>query len=1345
MSALAQLLGESPGMVDVRENVARLLKNSAEGRRLAPILIQGETGTGKTVLARAMHDASARRQGPFVDLNAGAVAETLLEDQLFGHERGAFTDAREARGGFFQEAHRGTLFLDEVGLMSPALQGKLLKVIEERTVRRLGARRTEPVDVWVITASNADLAQAMRDGSFRADLYYRLAGVTLWLPPLRERGGDILLLAEHFLESACRVHEILPRGLDAGARGVLLAHDWPGNVRELARVMECVAVFADGPVITEGLLRTQMGDVRPARRTAPDRARPPLKAERDALERERLLEALRDTGHNLSQAADRLGMKRNTFRYRLERLGLLDRLKAPSGRAAATAAATAETSAPTSTRWEPRRLALLRIEAVPFATTEALPLARVVDAAVEKVGIFGGRVEERGPTGLVAAFGLEIVEDAPRRAAHTAMAVQKAVERARAEGGGVAVRLAIEVRRLPVGVGAGTATIDADARREAWAHLDTLLARAEPGAAVVSDAAAPFLERRFELAPLDAAEIGKPRARRLVGHASAGVAPRRPMTAFVGRRPDVEVLQHRLAAALGGQGKLIGIVGDAGIGKSRLLVEFCRDLPRQVLRLEGACFSYASAIPYVPVLGIMRQICGITEADTAETIGASLRRRLETLGLDVAESAPYLDQLFGLREGAQRLADLTPDAIRLRTLQTLRQVIVGVSRRQPVVLIVEDLHWADKPSQDVVTALVDDLPGVAMMVLGTYRPGFRPPWIDRPLATQIALSPLSSEESLAVVRSVLATDVPDAVTRLILSKAEGNPFFLEEICRAFQGHGSPGTVSTVPDTIEEVLVARIEGLPSALREILQSAAVLGREFAPRLLRAIVPETDALDGQLAALTALEFLYRTREGLETIYVFKHALTQEVAYGSLAPERRRALHSAAGHAIEQLFAERLEEVYDRLAYHYARTEEAAKAVSYLSRLARRAARADAHETAVQAWREALQHVERLPPDTRSRRRMELLLALPDSLLPLGRVGEASALLLQERECLEQLHDSSLAARYYFLLARAFMLRNHALVMENAGRSIAEAERCGDDATSGAAYGVLAIACALSGAAQRGIECGRRAVALLEKTKDLWYLSYSYWALGLCCSEIGAFQEALGAERRALEIGREIGSLPLESSALWVIGIIHSVMGEWDLGIAECREAVAKSGDVLYRAINSGFLGFAYVEAGDSAAAIAVLEEVIPPLRQFGLNAHAAWFTSFLAEAYRLDGRLERAEILAEDARRVATETRFDVAVGWSQQSLGRTAAARGDVATARARFAEALASFSATQSRYETARTYLDLAVMSMRCGEREAACRHLGAADAVFEELDVPRYRARVAALAAEWGVGPTENR
>ncbi|HEU4371578.1 MAG TPA: sigma 54-interacting transcriptional regulator, partial [Methylomirabilota bacterium] len=541
MAAWAELLGESPGMAAVRDNVARLLEHSADGRRLPPILIQGETGTGKTVLARAMHDASPRRPCPFVDINAGAVAETLLEDQLFGHERGAFTDAREARAGFFQEAHRGTLFLDEVGLMSPALQGKLLKAIEERTVRRLGSRRSEPVDVWVITASNANLAQAMRDGSFRADLYYRLAGVTFWLPPLRERGDDILLLAEHFLESACRVHRIPPRRLEAGARGMLRAHDWPGNVRELARVMECAAVFADGPIITEGLLRTQMGDIGPARRTGPERARLPLKEERDALERERLLEALRDNGQNLTRAAAALGMKRNTFRYRLERLGLVERLPQTAGQATGVALPTAVNTEPPATRWEPRRLGLLRLEVAAPSTTEPLPAGRAVDAAVEKVHIFGGRVEERSATGIVAVFGLDAAEDAPRRAAHTAVAVQTAVAQAHVEGRAGGVRAAIHVGRLQVGFTGADTTIDLDAKREAWKLLDDLLSQAEPGTIVASEATAPFLERRFELARLGHGDDRAPTVYRVVGPGRG-----RRLPAFVGRRQDLELLRaHR--------------------------------------------------------------------------------------------------------------------------------------------------------------------------------------------------------------------------------------------------------------------------------------------------------------------------------------------------------------------------------------------------------------------------------------------------------------------------------------------------------------------------------------------------------------------------------------------------------------------------------------------------------------------------------------------------------------------------------------------------------------------------------------------------------------------------------
>src|SRR3989442_196395 len=194
MVGLAEILGESRGLAAVRETVGRLLQRQADARRWPPVLIQGETGTGKGLVARALHRAGPRRDGPFVDVNCAAIPESLLEAEMFGFERGAFTDARQAKPGLFQAGHRGLIFLDEVGLLSPGLQSKLVKVVEDRTVRRLGGTRSEPVDVWIVTASNQDLVAAVRQGRFREDLYHRLAVITIRLPPLRERGEDVAVL-----------------------------------------------------------------------------------------------------------------------------------------------------------------------------------------------------------------------------------------------------------------------------------------------------------------------------------------------------------------------------------------------------------------------------------------------------------------------------------------------------------------------------------------------------------------------------------------------------------------------------------------------------------------------------------------------------------------------------------------------------------------------------------------------------------------------------------------------------------------------------------------------------------------------------------------------------------------------------------------------------------------------------------------------------------------------------------------------------------------------------------------------------------------------------------------------
>src|SRR4030095_561766 len=275
MDSPDELLGESPELVAIRQSVHQLVNHVHRAGRLPPILIQGETGTGKGLLAHLIHRAGPRHAPPFVDVNCAALPETLMEAELFGFERGAFTDARQAKAGLFQVAHNGIMFLDEIGLLSEGLQGKLLKVVEEKVFRRLGSTRSEPVDVWLVTASSEDLATAAQIRRVRSGLYHRLSVVTLGRPPLRARRDDILLLAEHFLRRAIVEYGLAPKTLGSDARAALLDYPWPGNIRELHNVIERVALLTEDAVVTASMLGlTDAAAVRPGRPEPEGREQP---------------------------------------------------------------------------------------------------------------------------------------------------------------------------------------------------------------------------------------------------------------------------------------------------------------------------------------------------------------------------------------------------------------------------------------------------------------------------------------------------------------------------------------------------------------------------------------------------------------------------------------------------------------------------------------------------------------------------------------------------------------------------------------------------------------------------------------------------------------------------------------------------------------------------------------------------------------------------------------------------------------------------------------------------------------------------------------------------------------
>ena len=1355
MNALPELIGESPAIVAVREQIGRLLQRQFDARRLPPVLIQGETGTGKGLLARAIHGAGPRADGPFVDVNCAAIPETLLEAELFGFERGAFTDAKQAKPGLFQAAQRGTIFLDEAGLLPEALQAKLLKVIEERAVRRLGSTRSEPVDVWILTATNEDLAAATRARRFREDLYHRLAVLTLALPPLRERGRDVLLLAEHFLARACADYGLPRRSFSPAACAALLAHRWPGNIRELSNAMERAALLSEAAVVTAEMLGLPEAPIAESRETAPGEKATALEDAVGRVEREHLLEALEQTHWNITRAAARLGISRDTLRYRIAKHGLRSGASQPHPRPRplrpetpvpmVPAAPPAEAPAPSSLRWEQRRLTLLRVALmVPPAADPRLYPSRALETIVEKVESFGGRIEELSPTGLVAAFGLEPVEDAQRRAAHTTMAILKAAERARSgKDKPLAVKLGIHVAQLLVGQGSGAPQIDLDGKRRAWSVLDALVERAEPDTTLVSVSAAALLERRFDLIPVGTREQTSGQAYRLAGREREGLAPGRRMARFVGRQHELELLRSCLATAMRGQGQAVGIVGEAGIGKSRLVFEFHQSLAGEPITYrESRCLSYGSAIPYLPLLEILRQNFAITDTDSPETTAEKVRSGLERVQMNPEEWAPYLLQLLGVKEGTERLALLTPEAIKTRTLETLRLMSLSASRLRPLIVAVEDLHWIDRTSEDCLTSLVDSLPGAPILFVSTYRPGYRPPWMDKSYATQIAVQPLSAQDSLSVLRSVFQTEeIPESLAEPILAKAEGNPFFLEELARAVGEHGDPGPSvrlpDPIPDTIQEVLLARVHRLPDEAKRLLQTASVLGREVSLQLLSAIWEGPENLEPHLRELMRLEFLYQQTKGTEPVYIFKHALTQEVAYESLSVSRRQALHAAVGRALETLYADRLDDAYERLAYHYSRTEQVPKAVEYLTRFAGKAARRYAHVEAVRALQEALAHVGRLPAEEQERQILDLILRQGSSLIALGRIREILDLLVRQQEGLERIGDPSRIGHYYFLLGRTYsFLGDHERAAQSAQRAIAEAERCGDEATMGKAYCLLALESPLSGQALQGIEYGRRAVELLERTREQWWLGQAYWLVGLNHTQIGEFEAALGAEAHARAIGEAIGDSRLPTFAAWVDGVIYAAIGEYEQGIEACQRGLDRSPDPLNTAICMGWLGFAYLESGDPGKAMPLLQASVQQLGRFGFRQFQGWFTVFLSECYLLTGETETAHALATQALQLAREAKYKYVVGWAQRALGRVSRARGDVSEAAAQLSGALETFTSTHAQYDAARTHLDLAALARAQGNNEGALSHINRARDLFSALKMPRYIERTERLVQE---------
>ncbi|HSK39877.1 MAG TPA: AAA family ATPase, partial [Arenibaculum sp.] len=989
----------------------------------------------------------------------------------------------------------------------------------------------------------------------------------------------------------------------------------------------------------------------------------------------------------------------------------------------------------------------------------------LLDAMTRIVHRLEGAVVVRTGDAVTAVFGAPVAhEDDAVRACFAALAARGAVEDA---ASGMLLRIGLHSGVVVVRSSADRSSAAVEAVGPVVKVAERIERSAAPGTIVLTHETLRRADGFVQVRLLSEVGIG---TETLPVYALEGRAPLRSrwqvraargLSSFVGRQAELEAMRRALERAGQGHGEIVAVVGEPGVGKSRLVHEFLRRAVHDGWTVhETSTSPHDVQATFLPVTGLLRDWFEIQERDTRPDIAAKVEARTREWLPDPAVHLPALKTLLDLPVDDPAWAASSPQRRRRQTLETIRVLVARQSRRNPLVLVVEDLHWVDAQSQAVLDAIVEGLGALRVVLLVTFRPGYRHDWGLKTYFTHIRLDPFTAAEVEGFLEAVLGSDHSLlALKRMLAARTEGTPLFLEEAVKALADagtlEGEPGGYRLaaasrgfdLPSSIQAVIASRIDRLPARAKGVLQVASVIGRDVPVVLLRRVAGLGDQdLYEVLAELQSAEFLFETRLPPELEYTFKHALTHEVAYSSVLRERRRELHTELVRTIEELYADRLDEQVDHLARHAAAGGLREKAIRYLFQSATRAIKRSAHLQAADLLKRGLEIIAELP-ETPALLRAELdyQKALGVTMMAARGWGarEVSDAYTRARELSERIGDD----RELFVAMRGqgqfHMIRGELDTARALGdRCVALFSKSADRGVHLEIHHLFWSNSFFMGNIAETAHHAEHGIAAYDRGRDheLTFV-YSGHDPGVCCrvfSGLALWQQgrpeaALGRCREALALAEDLSHPLTLALAYWALSYLHLFRREpaeaqrWaEMEIAVCERYL------LPLLLSQGVfqLGWALAEQGRPSAGIAKMEEGLDAIQATGAEMGISYFIGLLGEAYARTGRvsdgLRKIDLAQEAASRHGANFQLPEILRLKGELLlmGSDPA----IAAAERSFHEALSAARAQDARLSELRAAASLARLLHRSGRSPDAGRMLEPLVARFDEgWDTPDLR------------------